>query len=539
MKKHLITFLTLLFVLPTLWAGNFTYHITQEQTISEIQAELQTAINNNEQVIVVGSKTDADQTLALEIATGKNVVWQAVYQSNPSLEIVTLISFSGAGTFEVAGGTLITKNANAIEAADVGSTVIVSGNGTVLTSGTVVHPFGPEVHAILTYGNVEIKDEANVCATEGEVIVLLSDNAIITVSGGSVTTTKGSAIITIGKNAKVYVSGGYVCNDADDSLFYAAISAYDPQPYTETLVHVSGNGKVEAKGYYCAIYTTGSVIVSENAQVWNSTELNNNYSVIEAQFEVYITGNAQVSTRNKFAVFCYKNVYVSGNSIVEAKDNAIAISTTQTGKIEIKDKAQILAGNNYAISTNISVPSFFKVQGGVVFSYGKKISDVINYQQFLGPTGTGVVLAWNNKAGNTHYEKQSKEDIFVWPATATAHWDVIGGKAGIYYANGTNTGFIPLEVSVLSVSVPAAAGFEVWPNPTTGEFTIDNGQLTMDNGQWTINSIGVFDVYGRKQKSRRAEKQKGEGEVVLNISHLPAGVYFLKVGNGVKRVVKL
>ena len=75
----------------------------------------------------------------------------------------------------------------------------------------------------------------------------------------------------------------------------------------------------------------------------------------------------------------------------------------------------------------------------------------------------------------------------------------------------------------------------LYPNPTTGELTIDNEQLT-------INSVEVFDVYGRRQKSRRAEKQKGEGEVVINISHLANGIYFVEIttekGVVVKKVIK-
>jgi len=135
--------------------------------------------------------------------------------------------------------------------------------------------------------------------------------------------------------------------------------------------------------------------------------------------------------------------------------------------------------------------STIAITSGVAFAYGNSMLNVVGLSSYSGPTGTGIVLAWNKQAGNTHYEKQSKEDIFVSPATATAHWDVIGGKAGIYYANGTNTGFIPLEVSVLSVSEPATAGFNVWPNPTTGELRVMSYELR-------VGEIEVFDVYGRK-----------------------------------------
>jgi len=75
---------------------------------------------------------------------------------------------------------------------------------------------------------------------------------------------------------------------------------------------------------------------------------------------------------------------------------------------------------------------------------------------------------------------------------------------------------------------------KIYPNPTTGELTIDNGQLTM-------NSIEVFDVYGRKQNV----EFHSYGLTVLRsygLSHLSAGIYFVKIktnqGEVVKKVVK-
>ena len=73
----------------------------------------------------------------------------------------------------------------------------------------------------------------------------------------------------------------------------------------------------------------------------------------------------------------------------------------------------------------------------------------------------------------------------------------------------------------------------VTPNPTTGELRIDNGQLTIDN-------VEVFDVYGRKLSSHHLITSSSHH--LINISHLPAGLYFVKItteaGMVVKKVVK-
>ena len=63
------------------------------------------------------------------------------------------------------------------------------------------------------------------------------------------------------------------------------------------------------------------------------------------------------------------------------------------------------------------------------------------------------------------------------------------------------------------------SSFNLYPNPTSGELTIDNGQLT-------IESVEIYDVFGRMQKSRKAEKQN---RVTMNVSDLPAGTYFVKI----------
>jgi hypothetical protein len=70
----------------------------------------------------------------------------------------------------------------------------------------------------------------------------------------------------------------------------------------------------------------------------------------------------------------------------------------------------------------------------------------------------------------------------------------------------------------------------IFPNPTTGELQITNYELQITN-------VEVFDVYGRKQK---AESRK---QNMLDISHLPAGIYFVKIiteaGEVVKKIIKL
>jgi len=68
----------------------------------------------------------------------------------------------------------------------------------------------------------------------------------------------------------------------------------------------------------------------------------------------------------------------------------------------------------------------------------------------------------------------------------------------------------------------------IYPNPTTGELTIDNGQLT-------INNVEIFDIYGRKQLSivncQLSIKK-------MDISNLFSGIYFVKITTENEMIMK-
>jgi hypothetical protein len=59
----------------------------------------------------------------------------------------------------------------------------------------------------------------------------------------------------------------------------------------------------------------------------------------------------------------------------------------------------------------------------------------------------------------------------------------------------------------------------LYPNPT-------NGQLTIENGELTIENVVFFDLMSRRQQ---ITIQKQCGEITIDISHLPTGVYLVKI----------
>jgi len=69
---------------------------------------------------------------------------------------------------------------------------------------------------------------------------------------------------------------------------------------------------------------------------------------------------------------------------------------------------------------------------------------------------------------------------------------------------------------------------QIFPNPTTGELTINSKQLTIKN-------VEIYDVVGKLQKF---EIKKLDNTIIINISRLANGMYFLKIDRKTFKVVK-
>ena len=128
--------------------------------------------------------------------------------------------------------------------------------------------------------------------------------------------------------------------------------------------------------------------------------------------------------------------------------------------------------------------------------------------------------------GTTFTEPNVKEGIYVYHVTA------------VYGADESFSQMSNVICTIFGINDYQDSSCNLYPNPTTGELTINNEQLT-------INSIEVFDIYGKKTISdiRYPMSEIGKSEVKINIGHLPAGIYFVKIstqtGEEVKKVVKM
>ena len=73
---------------------------------------------------------------------------------------------------------------------------------------------------------------------------------------------------------------------------------------------------------------------------------------------------------------------------------------------------------------------------------------------------------------------------------------------------------------------------QVYPNPTTGQLTINSGELA-------IKKIEIYDVVGQLlYQINKSTNNQINKEISIDVSHLAAGMYFLKVDNKVVKFVK-
>jgi hypothetical protein len=78
----------------------------------------------------------------------------------------------------------------------------------------------------------------------------------------------------------------------------------------------------------------------------------------------------------------------------------------------------------------------------------------------------------------------------------------------------------------------------VYPNPTNGELRITKQRSAQANCELRIENVTIYDIMGRPVEAYCIRPNENGAEILMNISHLSAGIYFLKIGNETVKIVK-
>lgn len=288
-----------------------------------------------------------------------------------------------------------------------------------------------------------------------------SNYGSFTVDGGAITTGAGNAIFIL-YYITLTVRSGTVSSEFKIPIVISNSAAS---------LNVCGTGQVLSTSDH-AIVSSGSVTVSENARV-SSSEIaaiflqdpSATVSVTGGSVSNSYSGTPTTSKHNDTGVaICAVNgastVSVSGGTVSGSNCAANSGVIYMYGSCNETFENVTVSGSGQVLATDASSPAIYSkgtvvVKGGTVFGSGTEISNVIDCPApFSAPIDNGVVIARNQSAGITQYEKDTSTGLTVSPDGATAKWAKSGDQSGISYSYSGNSGFLAVDgVTVVNSSV--------------------------------------------------------------------------------------
>ena len=153
---------------------------------------------------------------------------------------------------------------------------------------------------------------------------------------------------------------------------------------------------------------------------------------------------------------------------------------------------------------------------------------------------TTATATWNAGGTETAWDLQYKQHSSGdWETTiplTACTYNFTGLTAGTQYdvRVRANCGNITSDWTAAETFTTESTGIDdykqavsLYPNPNSGQFTINNEQLI-------INSVQVYDVYGKMQKTVEVNANTAE----LDVRELASGMYFVRISTGKGVVTK-
>ena len=288
----------------------------------------------------------------------------------------------------------------------------------------------------------------------------------VNVTGGTVASRNAIAIFSDGGD--VNISGGTVSSEYNTAVGCGDI----------TISGVANVYTASTSGSRAAVNSTKSVTV-EGGTV---SAISAGHAVSSSGGPIIIQGDAVVTAEDGFAVYFsggIGGVTIGGNALVTATTGRAVFSTNTVQPIAIKDNATL-----FAYGGNLFTGSVIVVAGD-----GSNISVSDN----------ALVLGWTDQSVTDYYAK-TKGDLVEsnLAIDGSVIWDVgeTPGTGGVAYKNGTNTGFIPLPVTVVVPTIavqPPNLSFKVGEalNYSNDEinFVISNDTFKADMSLAAVASI--------------------------------------------------
>jgi autotransporter-associated beta strand protein len=249
-----------------------------------------------------------------------------------------------------------------------------------------------------------------------------------------------------------------------------------------------------------------------------------------------ITGNIRVADGATLVFersnnYGYSSVISGTGDITKTGAGTLTLNgaNTATGRLTLSAGTLALAGNwagtlTQAADTELTVTGNRTV-GGVLTLQGGTVNLDLTAAQPSKLTATGVLSASGNTALNVKAATatgqtliQAAGGVSIAPFTLT----LTGGASGVLGGNATAlTLNVPTGIDTID-----AQALKIW---------VENGELRMENAELRIGeTIAIYDLSGHTVETWRATSLQDQS---INVSHLPNGIYIVRVGGTTTKVV--
>jgi uncharacterized protein YjdB len=435
------------------------------------------SLNENMLALKVGDTETLTETVLPTDATNKVVAWSSSNAAVATVSSAGLVTAVAAGTANIIAATQ--DGGFADTCAVTVSNIDVT--GVSLNKSTLSLAVGGSTETLTA-----IIAPAN--ATIQTVTWSSSDDAVATVSAGVITAVAaGTVAITV---------------TTDDGDFTASCAV--------TIVRALSNDVATLQALVIRLLTDSIALrttisdlqmqlgIAQNDNSSLQTQLNTANSTIAAVRDSVGTLKGQLSTAQ------------SDNSNLQAQ-----LSTANTTITAVRDSVGTLQSSNSGLQTQLStanstITAVRDSVSGLQTQLSTAQSANSNLQAQLSTANTTIATVRDSVSGLQTQLSVANADI------ATLTQDLNTCKAG----GGTT-----------AVAAPVTALLKVYPNPVqNGELIIDDPQLETDG------KVEIYNVNGGLVETRRAASLQG-GTITINIGHLPAGIYIVKVGNKAAKIV--
>jgi len=347
-------------------------------------------------------------------------------------------------------------------------------------------------------------------------------------------------------------------------------------------IHLSGSGTLtitetaQWDGY--GIYVTGSLVIDgvtlyfntsrasmsvgvaatiKNSVIIIANSTSEGYGIFlsDVAGDILIDGSVIIGHVQPISNFVKINYVLANNGMIITYDPEAAPFTEGTVESILSDPEDVAVWAVSESSDFVSIPgvTVIPIDGGQGGAGGLKIPLLATFIPVTGITGvpTEATIGTPLELTGTVEPEDATNQTIVWSVQSAG---TTGATISGNMLNTTDIGTVIVMATIangkaidtnytqpFTITVSAKVGIEqfmsyklqVYPNPTNGELRIDNGELKIDNAE-------IFDIYGKMQNTE-IRSRKGN-TIVMDISKLASGVYFLRIrteiGDVVRKVVK-